>query len=151
MRAANCQRSPRQNNNNNLPAASMEAVIRGRMSLNNNNPNTPLTSTGSTTSSNGSSSGYSSISGPGQNEAVPVASAAASNKTSDYACPPPTVPVPSVSSSSESSSGTCRIIPIIKVSWRSIFQSFSQFLLRLQLLSQFLFDLRSIRFQVFFH
>ena len=116
MRAANCQRSPRSAPPP-LPevqhSKTSTATGTTTSSRNNNNP-TPLTSTGSTTSS---SSGYSSI-----NTADPMDhTATAVPNTVDYACPPTNnnnsvVPVPTVSSSSnESSSGNCRIIPIIKV------------------------------------
>jgi len=110
-----------------LPA-SMEAVIRNRMTSSSavnsstgaplTNAGAPMTSAGSTTSSTGSSSGYSSI----NNETSHSQSGGSNNNNIDYAChlPQPmnnsrAVPIPSVSSSStESSSGNCRIIPIIK-------------------------------------
>jgi hypothetical protein len=106
---------------------------------------TPLTSTGSTTSSTASSSGYSSITGAETTSGPPNISVSGSGLGgglgalgssarvnppaggSEYACSSAspnssttsqhTVPVPSVSSSSteSSKSGTCRIIPIIKV------------------------------------
>lgn len=124
MRAANCQRSPRSAPPP-LPevqhSKTSTATGTTTSSRNNNNP-TPLTSTGSTTSS---SSGYSSI-----NTADPMDhTATAVPNTVDYACPPTNnnnsvVPVPTVSSSSnESSSGNCRIIPIIKVKKREYLDS----------------------------
>ena len=106
---------------------------------------TPLTSTGSTTSSTASSSGYSSITGaetPGPNISVSGGPGLGSSRVnpagSDYACSSAspnsstashTVPVPSVSSSSteSSKSGTCRIIPIIKVCLESLTMSSNPF------------------------
>merc|ERR1719225_1189175 len=122
MRAANCQRSPRSAP---PPLPEVQQQQQQHKPTRNNNP-TPLTSTGSTTSS---SSGYSSINMASEqmdHNAAATAVAAASNNTRDhvdYACHNPTnpnnnnsvIPIPTVSSSSnESSSGNCRIIPIIK-------------------------------------
>jgi len=125
MRAANCQRSPRS-----APPPLPEVQQQPPKPTRNNNP-TPLTSTGSTTSS---SSGYSSINASEQMDSTTATTAvnASSNNTIsnasrdhvDYACHPnpsnpnnnnSVIPVPTLSSSSnESSSGNCRIIPIIK-------------------------------------
>ena len=123
------------NNNSQAEQATPNGPSRGRISLQTGNGSglnppkivnpTPLTSTGSTTSSTASSSGYSSITGaetphsnlgsrgsnPGGGRDYACSSASPNSSTTS------TVPVPSVSSSSteSSKSGTCRIIPIIKV------------------------------------